>query len=243
MSNPGIFGKLGAPPGHDAVAAPHGQLAAGGTGGGAPGSNVGVGEGSVLPGFGVAAKRRAPVNMHTVLVGVVVVIAGCAIYGMRRIGLGNLRATGAIVQTVDLADVPRADNRHIAVIAALNRSRSENQVELGMVKMNPFMLGSSEQEDEKPDSPSQDEAEKDRLAGEVAARKQQLGARAQKFTLNSVVAGGRPVARINGRLVRVGDKIDEVFRVAAITGRGVQIQADGHVFILELSTGQNPGQK
>ncbi|MFN7430836.1 MAG: hypothetical protein ACK5TP_09670, partial [bacterium] len=60
---------------------------------------------------------------------------------------------------------------------------------------------------------------------------------------NSVMAGGRPVARINGRLVRVGDKLDEVFRVAAITGRGVQIQADGHVFILELSTGQNPGQK
>lgn len=57
------------------------------------------------------------------------------------------------------------------------------------------------------------------------------------------MAGGRPVARINGRLVRVGDKLDEVFRVAAITGRGVQIQADGHVFILELSTGQNPGQK
>jgi hypothetical protein len=57
------------------------------------------------------------------------------------------------------------------------------------------------------------------------------------------MAGGRPVARINGRLVRVGDKLDEVFRVAAITGRGVQIQADEHVFILELSTGQNPGQK
>jgi hypothetical protein len=204
----------------------------------APSPFVAGGEGQALPGFGVGPARKSPVSLQTLLVAVVLVASAGAIVTMRKVGLGNFTpfAMGGEVQ-VDLSTVPKADTRHVMVIEALNKTRTGNQVAVEQLQKNPFSLPAVE-------STGQDDfaaaarmtemsaAERARLERESALRKQ-----FQEMVLNGVMKTSRgPVARVNGRMVHVGDRLGD-FTVLEISGRSVVLEADGVQMTLDGRAG------
>jgi len=54
------------------------------------------------------------------------------------------------------------------------------------------------------------------------------------LTLQGVLGGTIPVARVSGETVRVGDTLSEIFTVKLITGRTVTLETDGKEFQLTM---------
>jgi hypothetical protein len=205
----------------------------------APSPFVTASDGQGLPGFGVGPSRKSPITLQTLLVAVVLVASAGAIVMMRKVGLGNFTpfAMGGEVQ-VDLSTVPKADTRHVAVIEALNKTRTGNQVAVDQLQKNPFSLPALEsvagQDDFAAARMSEvSAAERARIEREDALRKQ-----FNEMVLNGVMKTSRgPVARVNGRMVHAGDRLGD-FTVLEISGRSVLLEADGMQVKLEVSGGR-----
>lgn len=123
---------------------------------------------------------------------------------------------------------------HDRLLADLNVSNKVVQVPLENVQMNPFAWRSGEPE-EAAQSPAggidPDAARK----VQAEARRRELENAAGNLTLHSIMGGGRvPLAQISGKVVRIGDVIDDTFTVRAISGRTVELECEGHVFTLSL---------
>ncbi|MCW5765647.1 MAG: hypothetical protein KIT68_06700 [Phycisphaeraceae bacterium] len=206
-------------------------------------------EGGTLAGLeGLSAEitRRPRVSAQSVLLAVVVVVAGGVLFAMRQIGLGP---ASAIAQTKD-AEIPMpSSGDHRGVLADLNTSRVDLQVPEANVKKNPFRLVGAAMEPEVA-APGATTDEASRRAGEAARadaekRRKQAEARAglvksklNGMTLNGVMGGSNPVARVNGRVYRTGDVVDELFTVREIRQRAVDLECDGITYTIEMATAE-----
>lgn len=194
-----------------------------------------VGEAQQLPGFGVAPVKRGPISVQTLLLLLVLVCSVGGLFGMRKLGLGNLTALASGHVEVDLSTVPKLDNRHIEVIDSLNRSRTTNQVLPEMVKKNPFILEGRKitDEDQLAASGREQQTAAERAKAE---RAEAIDKQLKAMEINGILAGSRPVARINGKVVRVGERLGE-FTVKSISGRSVELFLDGQSYTLEMKVG------
>lgn len=207
---------------------------------------AGGGDGAVLAGLEAPGEvRRRRVSGSTVLVAVVLVVAGGVLFGMRQIGLGPKSAAAAGKTKLEVPEpsaVSKVDHR--AVLADLTASRTEHQVPKEQVKKNPFVLAVVTGTTEVPvgDYADREAAEARRAAEEAkakakAAREQVIVQALGQLQLHGVMGGSSPVARINQKLYRVGDVVAEHFVLRAIHGRSVELEADGRVAQLEMSDG------
>ncbi|MDX2115425.1 MAG: hypothetical protein SFZ24_07360 [Planctomycetota bacterium] len=171
-------------------------------------------------------------SWHAVLLGVLVVGAALLL-GMRKLGMGpklDLLAV-QIDYPLDAQGAPVTQD-HSRVLEDLRTGGTVERVPLENVQTNPFAWRSLIQ-DTKPKAAEVDPAELTRREREN--RRRMIAEEAGKLTLNGVMAGRVPIARISGQTVRVGDMVGEFFRVKSITGREVQLESEGEVFVLGLS--------
>jgi len=137
-------------------------------------------------------------------------------------------------------------NDHKKVLAELATTQAA-QVPPEQVQRNPFMMaGSLEAFEVGGPTPGDLDQSKSEKAARAEAEKAQKAAEERRRTietafneldLHSVMGGQTPVARISGQTIRVGDTIGNYFKVQAIQGRTVTLQADGETFTLGMAAG------
>lgn len=170
---------------------------------------------------------------------ILLVIVGAALlFGMRKLGMGPKLDLMAIQIDYPLEgeNKPQAKD-HVVILDDLRTGGRANRVPLSMVQINPFSWRSLiPAEVETIDEREVDPTELARR--EQESRKKRIAEAAEKLVLNSVMAGRVPIARISGETVRVGDVLGETFHVKAITGRSVELEAEGQTFTLLM--GEKP---
>ena len=200
---------------------------------------------SIGSGLGIdePIPARARMSSSTALLLGGVLVAGAALVGMRKLGIGPGAAMGRVQFDTKLVDTPPlALGDHTVLLADLNASRVSLQVPDDSVKLNPFLLAHVLPEagsglDDSADAIAAARAAADRLKQSAAQRKQALAEALKGLTLNSIVEGATPIARISGRAVRIGDGIANIFTVKSIKGRTVELACENTLYILELNRG------
>ena len=198
-----------------------------------------------------ASASKAKMNHQTMLAIVVLLVAGGAIYGMRFVGMRGGINTKTVSIDYEPGSVEQDVKRFDDLLRRLELSARPVQVTEVRLNPSPFTYDAPEPDEiaplaavpgESPEELARREAERRRLLAiererkEAAARSEELESVVHDLTLQSVVGGRRPAARVSGEGVRVGDTCAGLFRVTEITGRSVILEADGRTW--ELAIGQ-----
>jgi hypothetical protein len=184
--------------------------------------------GALDAGGGVAPGRRRPRTQTLVLI-LVMVASAASLYTMRKQGM----AAGIVFQPVKLDYEPervrpediRAQQR---VMAELARSVSPDTFRDEPLRNNPFKLDAAQ--------PNSTGPTVDPNAA-VVKREEDLRARFAQLTLNGIMQGPTPLARISGKTYTVSDTVDATFIVQAINERSVDLMFEGRVYTLQMSEG------
>jgi hypothetical protein len=186
-----------------------------------------AGETQILGG----AAPRNKVSLQTlVVVGVIVASAGM-LYAMRRYGMG----AGMRFETIKIdynwdkaSPLTAAQQRR--VLDELARSGTPIQPPVDHLPKNPFVL------DVAPGPVARASGPTPELLAEIQRqmREKEVLSALSALQLNSVMEGRVPLARIDGRLYRIGDRVANLFTVAAIHGRSAELEADGKTYSISL---------
>jgi hypothetical protein len=166
------------------------------------------------------ADSERKFKSSSLLIVLVVVVAVAALISMRTLArvtagvVGNTEIESLIEKALkDLGGTdgsPGAPAPDIArngeVLAILQAPYSEQQVKLGDVQKNPFILPSDLLGDEPPvpDNTNDRLREREKLIAETRARFESAGSRLE---LKSVMMGPNPLANVSGKIVQQGDVI------------------------------------
>lgn len=172
------------------------------------------------------------------MVVLVILVLGAvgAIFAMRHFGMGPAGALAEVDMDYKPAKIGSGISPH-KVLKDLERSRRAVQVPAENIKQDPFVLDNTTPEVEAPvvDPDLARRAEAERLRQQQEARRKAVDTDLQKLTLQGVMGGSVPVARISGKLYKVGMPVGEYFTIAAIEGREVTLKADGQTYTLTMS--------
>lgn len=203
--------------------------------------------GSAADASAMSAPRKSGAT-QAAFFAVLVVAAGGIVYGMRQLGIGPLKSFAAI-KTPDY-DVTKgvsvANSDHQRVLRELSAAAVTAQVPPEQVQKNPFRLADAlgpapTGEDDAKRSEAQRRAAEEKARKESEARKRQIETRVAQLKINAIMTGARPMARVGDSLVRVGDTIDELFKVKAINNRSIEVEADGVTYLISLD--EEPSRK
>lgn len=179
--------------------------------------------------FGAASRHSGVIVLL-----IVVVAASGALYGMRALGKsGKLTVLEIKIDyPVDGATkIATAD--HVHIMEDLRTTGSVHRVPLDEVQMNPFVWRGLEVVTAATGAARGLSPEEQRLR-EAQQRAKTIETAVARLSLNSIIGGRVPVARVSGQMVRVGDTVGEYFKVVHIGGREARLEADGRVYTLTL---------
>lgn len=179
------------------------------------------------------------VNVQTlVVVGVIIASVGL-LYAMRRHGMG----AGMTFETVMIDynwdnSSPSSLAHQRRVLADLARSGEQVQAPVEQLPKNPFMLElASAPADLRTETPIawDPSADARRLALQSQVREKEILSELSALELHSVMGGRVPLARIGSKLYQIGDQVGGLFKIAAIHGRTVDLEADGRLYSLSIA--------
>ncbi|MEK6701868.1 MAG: hypothetical protein AABZ53_06370 [Planctomycetota bacterium] len=194
------------------------------------------------------SKSSRIVSTH-ILTLALLAFGGASLYGMRvysqRTGMAGERVDVSLTP-LGVDSVTEAQTRR--VLADLECQGIPEQVPLEGSRRNPFALVSVGNVAVVDDSDHRLSEEQRRLAEEKArldaVREQEIASTLESLEITSVMLGPRPIARISGKIYRVGDKVAKVFSVLEIGERGVKLGCDGREYERlmksELNSGSHP---
>ncbi len=180
-------------------------------------------------------KRRIPTQ--TIILILVLGVSATALFSMRQLGLRS----GVQFEEVKLdgagPDAEKAKS-YERIMADLQRLQTPLDVALGEFGKSPFMLETSKTQVTAQGEIVSELSPEERaalIAREAAAnRLAEIQDKATQLEVNGILAGRVPIARINNHAYRIGDVVDEFFKVTAIDGRSVTVEADGETFVLTM---------
>jgi hypothetical protein len=194
----------------------------------------------------MTSPKKALPPEATMMLGLVAASA-LLLYGLRMYGMrgGLAMADMQIEYTRDQTISAGSQER---VMAELARQTGPAQIPAERIHINPFMLAEA-----KTDAPVIEKESDAVLAARRMLEEQKAAREARKLEIEKDLAGmalqgvmqGRvPLARVNGVVVRVGDKIGEHCIVKEIKGRSVVIEADKALYELHMPDGSEgkPGK-
>jgi hypothetical protein len=176
--------------------------------------------------FGAAPRKK--LKLQTIIVIITIAASAGALYMMRQKG----KAAGLKLQPVKLdLDIdklpkPRQDHAKILKDLALGTVSPTSQDKLDK---NPFKFDLPSNEF-KPAQSQRVDVEAERIRYALSA-----------IEINAIMQGRVPVARINGKLVQVGDIVEDVLKVVAIHERSIDFSAGGTIHSITMGErGQAP---
>ncbi len=188
-----------------------------------------------------ATPRRGP--RRVVVASLVLVGAAAGIFAMRAIGMGPGTALASLV--LDFKPGASAGTEvSPRLLADLERSKRAVQVPAEVIDKDPFRLRTEAGAPVVTDDPEalaraeaarQAKLEEERRL-ERERRQRELQTAFGRFELQGIMGGTMPIARISGKLVRVGDTLEGGFKVTLIEGRRVVLVAEDTEFVLEFGT-------
>lgn len=182
---------------------------------------------------GSASAPRRVVSTQTLLIVGVLVASAAVLLGMRRYGMGaGLRfSTVEIDYALDDVSGDRLAD-HQRVLAVLARSGAPAQIPAFRIQKNPFeLIVVRGQTEAGADASTRAEQRAEELRRQ---REEAIRTALRTISVQAVMNGPVPVARVNGRILRVGDRLDDMFTIAAIEERGVVLEADGQRYTVYL---------
>lgn len=190
-------------------------------------------------------KRRIP--SQYVATAVVLCVSAATLAAMRKWGMNEgLKYEHANLTEVS-AQTPIVDNAKFGkVMERLATSSTPLQVSAEHIVKDPFILDSPREERVQTVDDSA-ERERQRLEAERLAterRRQEVQSAFERLSLQTVIMGRIPAAKINNQIVGIGEMVERQFLVMAIDAEGVTLEADGTEFRLLVDTmvgGSRPG--
>ncbi len=168
----------------------------------------------------------------------VVVAAIGSLFAMRQLGLGPAVSLAEVAVEYTPDEAGKAGISAHKVLADLERSRRAIQVPAEKINQHPFQLNAEQAMEHSPqidaDLARKAELERQRLA--LEARLQDIETAFDDLSLQSVMLGSRPIARINGEVYRIGMTVSEYFVITRIEGREVTLSADNQTYTLSLDS-------
>ncbi len=202
------------------------------SGGSASSPQLPAGPSSELMGnFTRSSGRNWGVPTQLAVLGLLLGVSVTAIFAMRQFVTGREATIKQIKIDYPLDVVASAQQaEQTRVITDLKKAAISAPVSYERLNKNPFALSEIEETTEiaKDDSV-------ERALHERAERERQLKSEVASVQLQAVMGGSRPIARVNGQMLRVGDKVSELLTVAAIHGRSIEVAADGQTFVIEMA--------
>jgi hypothetical protein len=186
---------------------------------------------------GLTAPNKRRVSTQIVALAALLGIGGGLIYGMRLLGIGPL--TSIAMTTVPDYDLSKPNTRsadHQKILRDLATDHTVSQVPADEIQKNPFRMSDVVAQAPTPqaDPDAAVRAAEERARREADAKRAKLQATLAELRINGIIGGSRPLARISGQAVRVGDVVAEIFTVKAIHGRSVELQNEGVTFELSM---------
>lgn len=199
---------------------------------------------------GLGAPKKPKVSTQALTLGVLLVVGAGLIYGMRLLGIGPLTTLAkTAVPDYDLTRSPATRSAdHKKILKDLEADHAAAQVPVDQVQKNPFLLSAIiEPEPVADNTEASKRAAADKARRELDAKRKRVQSTLAGLSINGIIGGSNPVARISGEAVRVGDTVGDLFTVKAIHGRSVELTFENEVFTLEMDDdGKNsnkPGKK
>jgi hypothetical protein len=191
---------------------------------------------------GDGGHHRVPhkkISQQTLVMAVVFAVSAAAIFGMRTLGTRAGIAMGGEVVDYTPPDLEKAKS-YDRIMAEIARVQSPLDVTLGEFGKSPFMLEAPPQAVvlESPTGEAitpEQEKERDRQR-KRAERIADLEAKAAGIKLQSVMSGKRPLARLNGETVLIGQLVLGEFTLTRIEDRKVVLTVDDMQFELTLES-------
>lgn len=195
---------------------------------------------------GIDASKGAAKKMsqQSLVMAVVFAVSAAAIFGMRTLGTRAGIAMGGEVVDYTPPDMEKAKS-YDRIMSEIARVQTPLDVTLGEFGKSPFMLEAPPQPvmlegpGENPlDEATQKKQEQERKRAErIAHLSEKLGT----LKLQSIMTGKRPLARISGETIQVGQTVLEEFVLMRIEDRSIVLTADDMQFELSLET-HEPGK-
>lgn len=191
------------------------------------------------------APRRGRRSTQAILVVLLMGVSGAAIFGMRHLGAkAGMDMTVAEVSfgAGDQKDAAERAKSYERIMGDLQRMQKPLDVAMGDFQKSPFML-------DMPEDTSTANVEDEEMKRAETARREALARKEQTMRslgglqLQSVLGGSKPLARISGETVHVGDKVGGTFLVKEIRGREreVVLDHDGEDFTLSMNLPMGAG--
>lgn len=215
---------------------------------GNPESNTNAGSlpGVVTPdAFGSLGPSKKWTPTQPIVLAMVLVVSAGALYAMRTIGVKHAIAFDGGKQFEFDANKDAAfEAEYSRVMGELSSVNNPLDIALVDFGRSPFALASAQQALAAGSVPivptSAGPSPEQKAAAELARKRAVIASEASKIVVQSVMGGRVPLARIDDEVVRIGDKIGDLFTVTQIEGRSVTIEAEGQKFVLNM---QNPGEE
>lgn len=192
-----------------------------------------------------APKPARRMSSSYIIAAVMVVLSAGALFGMRSYG----KKAGLRLEKFEADYKPTKSESATAaqtqkVLAELEAHGTPIQISADAIPRNPFLMSAVIPVVTTPDGPNKGDLAARRRAEEAAAREQRNRELAFADTLkglevSAVIMGQRPVARVSGKLYRVGDTIAKIFTVVEITERGVKLGFEGKQYDLVIKKSLN----
>lgn len=190
------------------------------------------------------AKSSRRFSSSYLMAAAMLAISAGALFGMRaygkKSGLGDSKSM-AEIQTVKTDSATMAKTQR--VLAELEAHGTPLQIPADAIRRNPFELGISKPVAVPTDTKNQnrDAEARAKEAAEREARERDLALaeKLKSLEVTAVIMGSRPVARISGKLYRVGDTVIKTFSILEITERGAKLGFEGKEYDLVIKQALN----
>lgn len=188
---------------------------------------------------GAALAKRGRFTGFQIVMGIIALGGAVGVVWMRQVGTeSGMDFQSAPAAFESTLKTPAAQQEFERAIEALADSRAPIEVPEHAFRQDPFKVMMADNSETDARKLAELERQRQRAAQEEerrsAERRRELQVRLSRLRLQSAMGGRNPIANINGKLVRVGEKIDEFFTVEEIEGGRVVVSAQGQKFELQM---------
>lgn len=188
-------------------------------------------------------------NSSVVVLGIVVICGGAVLFWMKQMSAANTSAFAAnneidtqienFLDTMIVTDENGTEESN--VLNRLTHNYTERQVKIDEVQKNPFILDTDKVDQAVPIQALTDPADYEIRQWEKRREeaKAQMESASKQIVINSIMSGSNPLASLNGKIVRIGDKFTAgaesiPFVVESIDTNTVSLVAESEEFDLRL---------
>lgn len=188
---------------------------------------------------GAALAKRGKLTGFQIVMGVIALAGGVGVIWMRQVGTESGMDFQSAPQAFETSlKTPAAQQEFDRAMQALADSRAPIEVPDHAFRQDPFKVMMADNSEADARQLAELERQRQRAADEEARRmterRRELQMRLSRLRLQSAMGGRTPIANVNGRLVRVGEKIDDFFTVEEIDAGRVVVKAHGERYELRM---------